>query len=123
MPRPRKPDELHLIQGTYRRDRHGDPATKPKYNGPVEGPPDYFDEAQRAAWYELVDNAPEGVLWRSDSPFVELMAVFCAQVRAGTAPSSLERLFHRGLGQMGMTPAGRATLGLPSSRSQRTWRG
>ena len=66
MPRPRKPAEQHLLQGTFRADRHGKTVPKPRVNGTLR-PPKWLPEGAKAAWKRV---APEltrlGLLTRID---------------------------------------------------------
>ena len=51
--RPRVPDEIHRLHGTYRADRHGDPATKPAAEKKAPKCPKDFNDEQRAVWRRL----------------------------------------------------------------------
>jgi P27 family predicted phage terminase small subunit len=53
VPRPRKPDEQHILAGTWRADRHGDPSASVVATGEPEAPP-HLKGAALAFWREVV---------------------------------------------------------------------
>lgn len=56
MPRRRLPDELLKSKGTFRADRHGDPALKAVVEPPEDwSPPQFLDDAASAEWARIVD--------------------------------------------------------------------
>jgi len=60
----RKPDNVHLLSGTHRKDRHGDPREKPKVAGSITAtPPEWLPEAAKVEWKRVVKlMAESGVL-------------------------------------------------------------
>lgn len=77
--RKRKPTHLHLVDGTHRKDRHGDPASEVQAE-PAKGleAPGYIDENARRVWAELIPQLEGlGVLARVDRHTV---ACFCIAV-------------------------------------------
>jgi phage terminase small subunit len=56
MPRMRIPDELHMLRGSFRPDRHGDPNLKATTEEPDDWTaPDFLDEAAGSEWRRIVD--------------------------------------------------------------------
>ena len=107
MPAPRKPHNLHVIDGTARKDRHG--------NGPLPVMP--IDPTPRAgmapelldAWHEVIEGGRE-FLAQSDRIAVELAAMLITKARSGaTTAAELAQLTGL-LGKLGLTPPGRRGL-------------
>jgi P27 family predicted phage terminase small subunit len=68
--RPRKPPELHLIQGTWRPDRHNFDAPEPEKKRP--SCPKYFSDEKRKLWHKLVRQLEKiGVLSEIDGGAVK----------------------------------------------------
>ena len=44
------PDNVHLLKGTYRKDRHGDPDKKPKIAAKLGPAPALLNDIARAEW-------------------------------------------------------------------------
>ena len=100
---PRKPAMLHLIEGTYRPDRHGPkkrakPKKPPDELGP---PPAELDAAEQAVWKEVAELAPW--LRHAERHSVEVYARLLARFRSdpaglGGRPLALLLATARGLG-------------------------
>lgn len=72
-----KPDNVHLLQGTYRKDRHGDPKTKVPLKPSMPSPPDVVknDPAALAEWKRITKILGGlGVLKQTDRT---LLAQYC----------------------------------------------
>ena len=113
MARPRKPTELHALNGTLDHNpaRFADRANEPKDDRPLGPPPDRMKPDERAAWMEIDRLAP----WLSgaDRLAVEVAAALMASFRlAGvqyTPPALLARLESM-LGKLGLTPSDRSKV-------------
>jgi hypothetical protein len=114
--RPRKPTELHALEGTRpgatTRDRGAEPACNPL------GPPpaslkNKRGEACLNCWHEIVGALPPGVITESDRFTVEIAARLLARFRgpAGLKASELSSL-QRALSSLGMTPVDRSRVGV-----------
>lgn len=68
--RKKKPVELKMIEGTYRKDR--DNPLAPKVTGDLVSPPTYFSEAQSDVWKYAIENAPKGLLKKLDISILEI---------------------------------------------------
>lgn len=93
-----------------RLERAGEPVTAE----PVGTPPEGLDDACKAAWNELVDIAPAGVLCRFDRVALEIAAVLLAQFRASPSDFPVTKLSRLNalLGQFGMTPSDRSKVSI-----------
>jgi len=49
----RKADNLHLLNSTYRKDRHGDPDAKPKVEIKIPSPPNWLEGNALAEWKRI----------------------------------------------------------------------
>lgn len=112
MARPRKPTKLLEQAGRLRKDpqraRPNEPEAPP---GDWTVAPEYFDENQTAAWHDIVDQVPAGVLSKCDGVALEVAATLLARFRIGEAATASDvgqlRIM---LAQFGMTPSSRASL-------------
>jgi hypothetical protein len=105
-------DELALHPGRYR-----DRASSPVPAGPLGDPPGHLGPAQRTAWQELATQIPEGVLTIADRIFVEATCHLIAKMRSEhfePTPAWFTALAS-GLGRMGLTPADRSKISVPSA--------
>ena len=80
--RPTKPVEIHRLQGTYRKDRHGNLREFTEDELPVIGePPEHLTDRQKAIWDELVAVSIPGVLRVSDQFMLEVAVCLLDQFR------------------------------------------
>ncbi len=113
MARPRKPIALHLVQGTYRRDRHGPrTGTEPKAEGVIGERPRYIKGVAAQLWGQVKDFA----WWLSEVDGYKL-GMWCAlQAEFERAPKKMiaSRITQlRAVGsELGIDPAARARLGI-----------
>ena len=117
MANPRKPDNVHRLNGTYQPHRHGDPDTKPEWSEEAPEMPDYLDDLGRAEWERVMRDVPAGVLTKTDSI---VLAQFCMMVskmiQSCTDPSVVFcaadhtqlRLIQQ---ELGFTPSSRGKIG------------
>ena len=66
MPTARKPDKVHLLKGTYQKHRHGDLATKPKWDVSLPDMPDCLCDEAEVEWNRIINLVPAGVLTQTD---------------------------------------------------------
>lgn len=108
--RPRKPTPLHAVQGTYRRDRHGDGG--PEAAPASLKPPRWLHADGRRVWRDLAPKAHAlGLLTEMD---VELFAHACAHLavarRQGSDSIKALDMANKILARFGFTPSDRAKL-------------
>lgn len=107
MPTPSKPRNIHVLQGTFRQDRHGHPESNLQAMDPT--PPDHLDVAVVAAWDELAAQC-RPYLAQSDRASLEIASKLLAGSRAGSNSAAADTLLARMLEKLGASPAGRARL-------------
>jgi hypothetical protein len=114
MARPRKPTTLHLIEGTYRKDRHGLPS--PGWLAePLGAPPVDWLPLAKALWHEVAGQVPRGVATTSDRVAFEILFRSLAKVRetSGCLTPALASQIWASCSAFGMTPADHAKLSAP----------
>jgi hypothetical protein len=116
MPTPRRSNQQHRLNGTYRADRHAPIPVQVEALNPDF--PETLNEEHRAAWSELVDGC-RPYLAKGDRPTVELAARLLTQSRSGAMKAAEATLLAKLLAMIGATPESRARLhpinaGLPA---------
>ena len=120
--RPKKPDELHVLQGTWRKDRNGDPSTECVAGGEPEMTRKLKGEALKY-WRRLVpDLMASGLAKARDSEALtalcEWWAAYGAAMDAGdtrTAAVAFDK-WRTGAAAFGLTPMDRAKLRAPAKK-------
>ena len=114
--RPRKPTQLHVVQGTGRKCRMEKRKNEPRPDGEVGNPPAFLTKKQQAAWRELVGNSAAGVLTISDRVTLEMAACLLAEYRRkpDAMPATRMTLLERILAKLGMNPADRSRISVTS---------
>jgi len=112
MARQRKPPELHIVQGTHRKDRHGPLPSPLAHLEPLGPPPSGWLPAAKALWAEIGGMIPLGVACKSDRLTFELLVRLVAKVRE--KPESLTPALASQIracaASFGMSPADRARV-------------
>lgn len=97
---------------------------EPQVDAELGPPPDHFDDARRAAWAEVVDMAPEGVLTKADRIAIEMLADLMVRYRASMTPdgdkftSADRRDLMALLARFGMTAADRSRVAAPKEKEE-----
>lgn len=119
MPAHRKPTAVLKRNGAFKRNpkRAAERKHEPAPNGPIGPPPASLTPKQLECWGEIIANAPEGVLAKSDRVVVELAARLLAQVRGkAKASAAIVSLLGQNLQRLGMTPADRSRVAAPGAQ-------
>lgn len=142
-PGPRKtPTLLRSVRGNP--SKRAMPKEEPQGQGDLWAPPEYFDEVQREQWNYALDYAPPGLLTATDR---EVLAIWCvAAVEHARAVQAVRRMGQvvktkdgnaiqnpylavvnkqamimlRAGGELGFSPASRASLGAAGKMSEYT---
>lgn len=113
MPAHRIPTATLERRGSFKKDPQRGRARKnePRINGPIGPPPARLTQKQQECWYEIVNDAAEGVLARSDRFIVEIAAYLLAMLRGrGNPPAFVVPQLRACLASMGMTPGDRSRV-------------
>jgi hypothetical protein len=110
MPRPRKPTQLHVIQGTLNSTRHKDRKGEPVISEPLGDAPPQWPAPEKAVWHEVANAIPAGVATKADRLIVELTCRLLIEMRAKKLTPALASQLRCCLGSLGMTPADRSRV-------------
>ena len=109
----RKPDNVHLLQGTHQKCRHGDPADKPQVKIEVPDAPGYLSGIAKIEWEYICNTLKNSALLsKADitilAMYCELYAEFQIDPREFTAAKYTQlRLC---LVELGLTPKARSQI-------------
>ena len=116
MARPRTATNILDARGAFQKDPQRKRPNEPKSTIAFRASaPAHLTAEQCAVWAELVTQIPAGVLTGSDAAVVEITAVLFAQFRelgADMPAGHLTRMCAL-MGQLGLSPSGRASLVVP----------
>ena len=109
----RKPDNVHKLNGTYQKHRHGDPETKPAWNEDFPNLPECLDDRARAEWLRLAAIVPAGVITQTDRAAFSQYCVLWSEFEA--KPLEFPAAKHAQLKlvqqELGFTPVSRGKIG------------
>lgn len=114
----RKPDGLHVVNGTYRADRHGDPTEKPEIAELTSlDAPDFLTAEGRTEWSRITRLfETTGIL--KESMVVTLSAYCNLAGKLKRNPDTFTAAEYTQLrllaGEFGLTPASEGNLRLPT---------
>jgi len=123
MGRNRTPSNVLELRGAFEKNPQRR-REEPKVDGDLGPPPDHFDDARCAAWRELTETAPQGVLTKADRIAVEMLADLMVRYRASMTQagekftSADRRDLMALLARFGMTAADRSRVAAPAEREE-----
>jgi hypothetical protein len=93
---------------------------EPECKGPLGSAPEDFAADEVAAWMQIVDRAPIGVLASADWIAVVMAAKLFAEFMRDSEAMNAAKLsrLHSLLGDMGMSPSSRASLSIPEPKAE-----
>ena len=117
----RKPDHIHVLNGTYRKDRHGNLNEKLESRGDFpKDPPEHLklSPSAKQCWNDIARLTPLGILTASDVLIVEIIASLLAEFRRAPAAMQASRISRLSieLGKLGLSPSDRSKLHIPQTR-------
>ena len=121
MPNPRKPDNIHLLQGTFQPCRHGDPDKKPKVDSRLPSAPEWLPDLARKEWDEVsVKLGKANLLTGVDKTILAQYCLLAAelseeQYKFTAAKHTQLRLCEV---ELGMTPKARSQITLPDDNGE-----
>jgi len=122
MPNIRKPTNIHKLEGTYRKDRHGDLDQELVIIEGVGGPPSHLDEHAVREWHRIVRLMGDSeVLRATDRTVLTIYCGLCSeQIRFGDQFSNARIAAMRGcMNDLGLTPVARAKVRATPSDSKK----
>lgn len=109
----RKPDNVHKLNGTYQKHRHGDPDTKPDWNEGFPDTPTWLDKRAKAEWNRMKKVIPAGVVTHTDLVAFAQYCVLASELE--NDPSGFPSGKHSQLKliqqELGFTPISRGKIG------------
>lgn len=106
-----KPQELKILQGTFRKDRA---KNEPNPTGSLGDPPEHMSDHAAQCWYEIADICADRVLTYADRIAVELASGLLLEYRINKDFSVMKlNMLITLLGKFGMTPSDRGKINLP----------
>lgn len=122
MARNRTPSNILELRGAFDKNPQRR-REEPKVDSDLGQPPEHFDDARKAAWAEVVDMAPEGVLTKADRLAVEMLADLMVRYRASMQggdkfTSADRRDMLAVLARFGMTAADRSRVAAPKEKEE-----
>jgi phage terminase small subunit len=108
--RPRKPDEIMLLNGAWDVNPERRRAPSPKSKKPIGEPPEHLSPEQSKIWHEIIFLAPAGVLVSSDRFLLARICQLESKARDRTINGWESQLHLRMLSALGFTPSDRARI-------------
>ena len=111
--RPRKPTNVLELKGAFKEHPSRGVAreNEPVSDGEIGDPPEHLEEAEKAAWLELVGMAHKGTLCSSDRAFMEYAAkVWMVIKQPGCPRPDIGIRFESIIGRLGMSPSDRSKV-------------
>ena len=109
----RKPDNVHKLNGTYQKHRHGEPDTKPEWDDGLPKIPSCLKGEARKEWKRIIEIVPAGVLTLTDKTVLTQYCALWAELEAD--PANFETGQHTQLRliqqELGFTPISRGKIG------------
>ncbi|SRR5581483_9812207 len=119
MPRPRTPTRALELKGSFRKHPERRRPLEPTPNGPIGEAPVHFNDAERAAWYELIGILPQGVAADCDRWAIEVLSRLMVRFRTeDDFPAALLAQMNNLMGRFGMTASDRAKLSVPVRKEE-----
>jgi phage terminase small subunit len=113
MSRPRTPATILQLKGAFKNNpnRKREDA---KANNPIGDPPKSLSPFQLKIWCEIVGRLPDDIAGDADEFMLELVVILFSEFRASPAQFTAAKygILHRLLSDLGMTPQGRAKIGV-----------
>lgn len=113
MPQKQKPDNIHLLQGTYRKDRHGEPDKKPRVRSEIPDAPEFLTDEARKEWDYTVEKLEKaGLLTGADKVILSQFCMLAAEfARDGYDFNAAKHTQLRMCQiELGMTPSARSKI-------------
>lgn len=125
MARPRKPTALHVVDGTFRKDRHAGAEVQPTL--PIGDPPDWLEGEALAEWQRLLSDPPyAAVLFLPHrGALLEYCVLFARMIedaKGGATMNSSQRQNLNSLRmQLGITPASQSKVKIQKAAPSNPW--
>ena len=109
----RKADNVHLLKGTFRKDRHGDPKKKPKLKTQLPETPDWLTSSALKEWKRICKVLEKaGVLTEADQTVLSQYCLLVSELQEKLEDFSAVKHTQLRLCQieLGLTPSARSRI-------------
>ena len=119
MPGKKQPTALMNARGAFKNRPSRKRNNEPVVTDPLGSPPEGFAPDEVAAWREIVERAPMGVLTAADWQSVVIASKLFAEFMRDSEACNAARISKlcSVLGSFGMNPSDRASLSLPQPKA------
>lgn len=112
----RLPDNVHKLRGTLRKDRHGDPSSKPKLKNQIPRMPTWLNANGKAEWKRITKEMKKmGIITNADrtvlAQYCQLYSELVADREEFTAAKHTQLRYCQI--ELGLTPSARSKITLP----------
>ena len=118
----RKPTAVHELSGSFKKDPARGEARKhePQPTAGIGPAPNHLSEVEAGCWDELVNIAPNGVMYDSDRVMLEMACVLLAKFRVerGDMSAALVTRLENLLARFGFSPADRSKVVVPDKAAK-----
>ena len=113
----RKPDNVHKLRGTYRKDRHGDESEKVEFEDAVPEPPPFLDDDAREAWFFVCgEMKTAGILKRAYKYTISGFCTLWSQFSRNPAEFKDHTQLRQYLDALGLSPQAASRLKVPERK-------
>ncbi len=109
----RKPDNVHQLQGTLRKDRHGDPNTKVTINSKIPAAPGWLTAKAKTEWKRIVNVMQHvNVLTAADLSTLAQYCILYAELTKWKEdfPAAKHTQLRMCAAELGLTPSARSKI-------------
>ena len=114
----RKPNEVHKMNGTFRKDRHGEPGEQVAITETVSNPPEWLDREGVMEWMKVVGILSKyNMLKVTDEACLALYCSLYSQLMRlrDTFPANKMVQLRAVMNDLGLTPASRSKIRVPDT--------
>jgi len=107
------PANIHLLQNTHRKDRHGDPKKKPKLKNQLPTCPRWLPVDAKAEWKRICKVMNQsGVLTEADQTTLTQYCLMCSEMKEEKEnfPAAKHTQLRLCCVELGLTPSARSRL-------------
>ena len=117
----RKPDNVHLLQSTYKKGRHGTQDQKPKVEKKLPTMPTWLSARAKTEWKRICKVLEDaGILTEADQAVLAQYCMLYAELQ--TEKTEFQAAKHTQLRlcqvELGMTPSARSKIIVPKDNSE-----
>ena len=117
-----RPDNVHLLKGTYRKDRHGKPEEKPQVTDTIsKTPPRWFPKEAKKEWKRITKiMLSSNVLTNADTSTLSQYCLLYSelQTQLHDFPAARHTQLRLCAVELGLTPSARGRITIPNGNKE-----